>query len=197
MSMTPSEDPESPVRRSDVFREQALQAWRGQEFESRVLLDLSPKWMRWALAGIFILAGVGVFLAATTTIPNRATSTASALLSADKDTVLVDAVFTVPRDASIRPGQTMWFRTHEPGSDPVVLTILAVEGYPSKAVSPTSAPPRVHDTGRILVHGAIPASRFEGGATTVSGLGGTASVLIGEESLLHLFRPRTPGGVKS
>ncbi|HSE46639.1 MAG TPA: hypothetical protein VLA89_15045, partial [Gemmatimonadales bacterium] len=67
--MDQDDAPESPIRRSDIFREQALQAWRGQEAEARVLLDLSPRWMHGALAGILILAAVGILLAATTTIP--------------------------------------------------------------------------------------------------------------------------------
>jgi hypothetical protein len=192
--MTPGDAPEAPVRKTEIFREQALQAWRGQEVEARVLLDLSPGWMRWALGGIFILAALGVLLAATTSIPNRETTTASAHLTSGGDTVLVDAVFALQADANIHPGQTMSFRPPDPGAHPIDLTILTVVPYQTKAAPEGS---RSEPSRRVLVRGAIPASRLQEEAVSITGpaASGTAQVLIGEESLLRLLRPRTPGGV--
>jgi hypothetical protein len=195
--MTPSDAPEAPVRKTEIFREQALQAWRGQEAETRVLLDLSPRWMRWALAGIFILAGVGVLLAATTSIPNRATSTASARLSSGGDTVLVDAVFA-EGDARIRAGQTMSFRLQEAGARPIDLTILSVTPYPTSAKTPEPPSASSEPSRRVLVRGAVPVDLLGGDALFITGpaASGTVQVTMGEESLLHLLRPRTPGGAK-
>ena len=195
--MTPHDAPESPVRRSEIFREQALQAWRGQEAESRVLLDLSPVWMRWAIAGIFILAGVGVLLAATTSIPNRASTTASARLSSGRDSILVDAVFALSADSRIRVGQTMSFRPQTPGAAPIDLKILSVAPYStSRSVAETAARalPR-----RVLVHGGIGANEIDVDPLSITGpaIGGTVHVSVGRETLLHLFRPRTPAGAKS
>lgn len=193
--MTPGDVPEPSVPKTELFREQALQAWRGQEAETRALTDLSPRWMRWAIAGVFLFAGIGVFLAASTSIPIRATSTASPRLSAAGDSVLVDAVFPLQGNASPRPGQTMSYRSRDPGSSPVDLAILDVVDYPEPG---TSASPRTAQR-RVLVRGALPVSRFAGNAQLITepGTSGTVQILLGEESLLHLLRPRTPGGAKA
>ena len=196
MPMTSRETPESPIRKTEIFREQALQAWRGQEAEHRVLLDLSPGWMRWALVGIFIFAGVGVLLAGTTSIPNRANSTASARLSAGGDSVFVDAVFAWNGDGGIHSGQTMSFRPQEPGAPPIDLTILTVTPYPKPGNAVGNAAASAGSSQRVLVHGAVPAGKIEGDPRSFTGMGGTAHVSMGEETLLHLFRPRTPGGGK-
>ena len=190
--------PESSVRRSEIFREQALQAWRGQEAESHVLLDLSPKWMRWALAGILLLAAVGVCLAATTSIPRRATSTASARLSPGEDSVFVDAIFALHEDARIQAGQVMSFRPQDSGSKPFELVILNVVSYPTPAGADARGASPANVAGRVLVHGAVPAIQIQGDARSITGpaTGGTVQVGIGEETLLHLLRPRTPGGAR-
>ena len=194
--MTPREDSEPQVRKTDIFREQALQAWRGQEAETRVLLDLSPPWMWWALGGIFVLATLGVVLAATTSIPKRVTGTASARLSPGGDTVVVDAVFALPVNASIHTGQTMTFRPQDPGARPLDLAILTVAPFRGNAVTHAAASARA--TTRLLVHAVAPSSRVGGDARSFTGpvAGGTAHVLVGTETLLHLLRPRTPGGTK-
>ena len=197
--MPPHDAPESPVRRSDIFREQALQAWRGQEAEARVLLDLSPRWMYWALAGILILAAVGVLLAATTSIPRRATSTASARLSSDGDSLFVDAMFALHDDASIHAGQVMSFRPQDPGSRSFDLVIVNVAPYPEPTGTSAGRESRATAVHRVLVQGAVPANRIPGDARSITGpaTGGTVQVATGEETLLHLFRPRTPVGAKS
>jgi hypothetical protein len=194
--MTPREDSEPQVRKTDIFREQALQAWRGQEAETRVLLDLSPPWMWWALGGIFVLATLGVFLAVTTSIPKRVTSSASARLSSGGDTVVVDAVFALPQNASIHTGQTMTFRPQDPGVRPLDLAILTVDPFRGNAVTHAAASAKT--TTRVLVHAAAPSSRIRGDARSFTGpvASGTAHVLVGTETLLHLLRPRTPGGTK-
>lgn len=190
--MTPRDDSEPPVRKTDIFREQALQAWRGQEAETRVLLDLSPGWMRWALGGILVLATLGILLAASISIPKRAASTAMARLSSHGDTLLVDAVFTVPEKAALRPGQAMSFRSQDPRAIPIDLAITTIAPYKSGA---TDAATRA----RVFVQAAIPTSSVHGDPRAFTGLAasGTAHVLIGNETLLHLFRPRTPVGAKS
>ena len=196
----PSPDaPESPVRRSEIFREQALQAWRGQESEAHVLLDLSPRWMLWALAGILFLAAVGVLLAATTSIPRRATSTASARLSSAGDSLFVDAIFALHDDARIQTGQSMSFRPQDSGSSPFDLVVLNVQPYPSSSETDAREKPQVATARRVLVHAAVPTNRIQGDARSFTGpaTGGTVHVAVGEETLLHLFRPRTPGGTKS
>ncbi|HET9252577.1 MAG TPA: hypothetical protein VFP58_10720 [Candidatus Eisenbacteria bacterium] len=197
--MPPHDPPESPVRKYEIFREQALQAWRGQEAEARVLLDLSPRWMLWALAGILIVAAVGVLLAATTSIPRRATSTASARLSSNGDSLFVDAIFALHDDASIRAGQTMSFRPQDSGSSPFDLVILNVVPYPTATNTDAPGASNVSSVRRVLVHGAVPANRIQGDLRSIAGpaTGGTVHVAIGEETLLHLFRPRTPVAARS
>ena len=194
--MTPREDSEPPVRKTDIFREQALQAWRGQEAEARVPLDLSPSWMRWALAGIFVLAASGVFLASATSIPKRVTGTASARLSSGGDTVVVDAVFALPQGASIHTGQTMTFRPQDPVARPIDVAILTVDPYRGNAV--THAAVSAISSTRVLVHAATPTSHIQGDARSFTGplTSGTAHVLVGTETLLHLLRPRTPAGAR-
>lgn len=197
--MPPHEAPESPVRRLEIFREQALQAWRGQEAEAHVLLDLSPRWMPWALAGILILAAAGVLLAATTSIPRRATSTAAARLSSDGDSLFVDAIFSLNDDASIHAGQAMTFRPHDHGSSPFDLVIVNVVPYPAPTGAAAHGGSPANSVRRVLVHGAVPANRIQGDARSITGpaTGGTVQVAIGEETLLHLFQPRTPGRARS
>lgn len=197
--MPPLDSPESPVRRSDIFREQALQAWRGQEAEARVLLDLSPRWMQWTLAGILVLAAVGVLLAATTSIPRRATSTASARLSTGGDSLFVDAIFALHDDARIQSGQTISFRPQDPGSSPFDLVILNVVPYPTSTGPEARGASDASSARRVLVHAAVPAIRIQGDLRSITGpaTGGTVHVAVGEETLLHLFRPRTPGGARS
>ena len=197
--MPPHDAPESPVRRSDIFREQALQAWRGQEAEARVLLDLSPRWMQWALAGIVLIAAIGVLLAATTSIPRRATSTASARLSSNGDSLFVDAIFVLHEDASIRAGQSMSFRPQDPGASPFDLVVLNIQPYPSSGGADAREKSQATTTQRVLVHAAVPTNRIQGDPRSITGpaTGGTVHVAVGEETLLHLFRPRTPGGAKS
>lgn len=193
--MTPREDSETPVRKADIFREQALQAWRGQEAETRVLLDLSPPWMWWAFGGIFALAALGVFLAATTSIPKRMTSTASARLSSGGDTVLVDAVFALPQNASVHTGQTITFRPQDPGAHPIDLAILTIAPFRGDAVTRAAS---AKTATRVLVHAATPSSHITGDASSFSGpvASGTAHIVVGTETLLHLLRPRTPGGTR-
>ena len=188
--MPPHDAPESPVRISEIFREQALQAWRGQEAEAHVLYDLSPRWMPWALAVILILAAVGVLVAATTSIPRGATSTAAARLSSDGDSVFVDAMFALHDDASIHAGQAMSFRPQDPGSRSFDLVIVSVVPYPAPTGAGGESP--ANSVHRVLVHGAVPANRIQGNARpmTSPATGGTAHVAIGKETLLHLFRPR-------
>ena len=197
--MSPHEAPESPIRRSEIFREQALQAWRGQEAEARVLLDLSPRWMQWALAGIVLVAALGVLLAATTSIPRRATGTASARLSSNGDSLFVDAIFALHEDASIQAGQTMSFRPQDPGASPFDLVVLSVQPYPSSSGTDPREKSRATTAPRVLVHAAVPTNRIQGDARSFTGpaTGGTVHVAVGKETLLHLIRPRTPGGTKS
>ena len=190
----PRDDSEPPVQKMHIFREQALQAWRGQEAERRVLLDLSPVWMQWALGGILVLAALGVLLAGTTSIPKGATSTASARLNAGGDTVFVDAVFVLPEKTTLHSGQTVSFRPQDPGGHPIDLAIVSVTPYRRDTATPaaTSATPPL----RVLVHAATPTSTAMGDARSFTGpaASGTAHVLIGTETLLHLLRPRSPVG---
>ena len=197
--MQPRDAPEPPVLRSEIFREQALQAWRGQEAEARVLLDLSPRWMQWALAGILVLAVIGVLLAATTSIPRRATSTASARLSSGGDSLFVDAIFALHDDSEIQTGQTMSFRPQDPGSKDIDVVILEAVPYSTSTGADARGGSRVNSSRRVLVHGAVPTSRLQGDPRSITGraAGGTVHVAIGQETLLHLFRPRTPVGARS
>jgi len=184
---------EDPVRKPDVFREQALQAWRGQEVETRVLMDLSPPWMRWAIASILALAALGVLLAATTSIPKRATATSLARLNAGGDTVFVDAVFVLPEGSDIKPGQGMTFRPQIPGAHPLDLKIESVTTYPKNTVP--HAPGQSGTPELIQVHAATPTSNLGGEARPFIGLeaSGSAHVLFGTETLLHLIQPRRAG----
>ena len=190
--MKPDDAPGSGIPKTDIFREQALQAWRGQEFKPRVLLNLSPGWMRWALAGIFLLAGLGLLLAAKTTIPIRATSVASPRLSSGGDSVYVEGVFALQSDAPVRRGETITFRSREPGSGSVDLVVVTVAPY-GEGLAPARGPRR------FLVVGAVPMNRLQGETRliTTPGSSGTVHILLGHESLLHLLRPRTPGGVRA
>lgn len=192
------EPSDTRISKSDIFREQALQAWRGQDSETRVLLDLSPRWLNWALAGILLLAGAGVLLAASTAIPKRVTSVALARLSSGGDSVLTEALFPLPVAAGINPGQTISFRSSDAGAKPIDLVILSILPDPERRQDRGDGASR-RPARRLVVHGGIPVSRVTGDIEwiTASGSSGTVQILIGQETVLHLLRPRPPGRSKA
>jgi hypothetical protein len=188
--------PKSPASRGDIFREQAIDAWRRHEEESHILLDLSPRWMRWALVGVFALAATGLLIAANTTVASRVMGPAVVQTSASGDSLIVEAFFPARAIDHIFVGQPLSFRPSGSSIGAVALEVssvapLASSDGPAVGHSASAPDPRAEASLPIVVYGGALVSRLPMKRSPAPGSGGTAQLVIGRESLLHLLRPRT------
>ncbi len=198
--MPSQQTPKSPASRGDIFREQAIDAWRRQEEDSHVLLDLSPRWMRWALVGVFALAAAGLLIAANTTVASRVMGTAIVRASTSGDSLIVEAFFPARVLDHISVGQPLSFRPSDSSIDAITLEVLTVAplaspGGPAAGHSTAAAGTHGEASPPIVVYGGALVSRLPMGrepSWLAPGSGGTAQLVIGRESLLHLLRPRAP-----
>lgn len=185
--------------REAIFREQALQAWRRQDEEARVLLNLSPRWIQWAIAGVFVMAAVGLVVAANTTIASRVTGPAVVRSSTSGDSLIVEALVPARALGRIVPGQSLRFRSLDAGIPVITLDVLSIASIPAldDAVRDRSLAGfdgRGETTPPILVRsgGLVDRTRLGRDVTSLKpGRSGTAQVEIGRETLLHMLRPRT------
>jgi hypothetical protein len=184
--------------REAIFREQALQAWRSQDEETRVLLNLSPRWIQWAIVGVFVFAATGLLVAANTTIASRVMGPAVIRSSASGDSLIVEALLPARAIGHIARGQSLRFRSLDPRIPAITLDVLSVASIPvlDDAVrdrSLTGLDGRGETSPPILVRsGLIDRSRLGRDASLLRpGVSGTAQVVMGRETLLHMLRPRT------
>lgn len=193
-------DPPTLVSRSDIFRQQALDAWRGQGAEPPTLLELSPSWIPWALSGVLLIAAAGVIIAANMTIPRRVTGPAVIIPSTSGDSLIVEAVLPDKSLGSVAVGQLLWFRSDAASVRPVALQIMSVVQMPYPTMDRTRGQAGTMDERsstalRFLVRGGrLDPDPSGGGATLLRpGMSGTAQVLTRRESPLQILRPHPPG----
>jgi hypothetical protein len=197
MPKQPSPTENSP--REIIFREQALQAWRRQDEEKRILLDLSPRWIQWAIVGVFVMAAVGFLIAANTTIASRVMGPAVVRASTGGDSLIVEALLPARALGRIAPGQSLRFRPLDARNPAITLEVLSIASIPAlnDAVRDRSLPGfdgRGETSAPILVRsgGLIQDLKIARDAAWLRpGRSGTAQVVVGRETLLHMLRPRT------
>lgn len=198
--MPSRQEPKSPSSGADIFREQAIEAWKRQDAESRALLDLSPRWMRWALAGIFALAAAGLLVAANTTIASRVLGPAVVLPSTTGDSLIVEALLPAHTLNRISIGQKISFRSTDPNEGAITLRVLSAttlptlsDGVVDRSTAAASAQGETNPSVLVLGGALVSTLRTRSEPASPSpGSRGTAQLVIGQESLLHLLRPRTP-----
>jgi hypothetical protein len=191
--------PTTTSPREAIFREQALQAWRRQDEDARILLNLSPRWIQWAIAGVFVMAGVGILIAANTTIASRVTGPAVIRSSTSGDSLIVEALLPARALGRITPGQSLRFRSLDARIPAITLDVLSISSIPTlgdaareRSLAGFDGPGETSAPILVRSGGLIDRSRPDRDAKSLRpGGSGTAQVVIGRETLLHMLRPRT------
>jgi hypothetical protein len=154
--------------------------------------------MRWALVGVFALAATGLLIAANTTVASRVMGAAVVQTSTSGDSLIVEAFFPARVLDHISVGQPLSFRPSDSSTGAMTLEVLSVAPLASprgSAVGRPAADTHGETSPPIVVYGGALVSRLPKGREPFSlapGSSGTAQLMLGRESLLHLLRPRTP-----
>jgi|SRR5262252_8746605 len=190
-SVRPSGSSSSPIpshEDGEIFRREALDAWRRGLENSGAELELAPAWTRWAFPAVLLLATGIVLFAALSEAPIQITGPA-VVRATSRDSLIVEAYLPVRDRHEIEPGMRSFFTTE--GADPIPLTVLSavardesLEQPGAKRVGSTHSPVAVVLAGR-------PQRRRDGSTpadAALVGTSGTARVVLGKESLLRMLR---------